>query len=512
MAMHRLPPASGGVPIDFRMDAMTTYFARLLAENFLVLVSNRGPIEHRRSASGALVTRRGSGGLVTALSGLMAAVEAVWVSCAMTEEDRRVAAQNASVRRPASQPYLNMRFIAPPAEEYDRYFNTISNPLLWFIQHYLWDLSRTPVMDVRTQQAWEEGYVPVNRRMADQVVAECQRAARRPLVMLHDYHFYLAPGMIRSRLPEALLQHFIHIPWPTAEYWKILPEHMRNAIVEGLLGNNIVGFHTDTSVVNFLVTCQRLLGLEIDFAQRTVLYQGRPVWVRAYPISINVQEFERRADSAPVQDAEAELLEHRPDYLLLRVDRLDPSKNILRGFLAFDRLLQLHPELRGRVTFHAYLVPSRMDVPVYRAYAREVRVLVHDLNSRYGSEGWTPIVLRVANDMPHTLAAYKHFDVLLANPIYDGMNLVAKEGMVLNRNNGVLVLSENAGAAEELGHAALVVNPFDVEQTARALYDALMMPEAQRARWQEAIIGQVRRNDLYKWLAQQLSDVRDLKV
>jgi trehalose 6-phosphate synthase len=318
--------------------------------------------------------------------------------------------------------------------------------------------------------------------------------------------------MIRERLPQAVLQHFIHIPWPTAEYWKILPEAMRNGVIEGLLGNNVIGFQTETSVWNFLVTCQRLLGLEVDLGQKTVLYQGRPVWVRAYPISINIQELERRAESPAVRDAETEVLKARPDYLLLRVDRLDPSKNILRGFQAYARLLEAHPELRRRIAFHALLVPSRSDIPAYRSYAREVRALVHDLNTRFGEEGWAPITLRVANDMPRTLAAYKHFDVLLVNPIYDGMNLVAKEGMVVNRNNGVLVLSENAGAAEELGHAAIKVNPFDVEATAQALYEALMLPEAQRARWQEAIIGQVRRNDLYKWLSQQLADVRDLKV
>jgi trehalose 6-phosphate synthase len=498
-------------PSEFRTDAMKTYFARLLAESFLVLASNRGPVEYRRNAVGALTTRRGSGGLVTALSGLMASADAVWIACAMTAEDREVAAKEMSTAGRSGQ-RLRLRFICPAPEEYDRYYNVISNPLLWFIQHYLWDLSRMPVMDARTHQAWEQGYVRVNQLMADRVVAECEHAARRPLVMLQDYHFYLAPGMIRARLPQAVLQHFIHIPWPTAEYWKILPEAMRNGVIEGLLGNNVIGFQTETSVWNFLVTCQRLLGLEVDLGQKTVLYQGRPVWVRAYPISINIQELERRAESPAVRDAETEVLKARPDYLLLRVDRLDPSKNILRGFQAYARLLEAHPELRRRIAFHAMLVPSRTDIPAYRSYAREVRALVHDLNTRFGEEGWAPITLRVANDMPRTLAAYKHFDVLLVNPIYDGMNLVAKEGMVVNRNNGVLVLSENAGAAEELGHAAIKVNPFDVEATAQALYEALMLPEAQRARWQEAIIGQVRRNDLYKWLSQQLADVRDLKV
>jgi trehalose 6-phosphate synthase len=497
---------------DFRSDAMRGYFARMLEGHFLVLASSRGPVEYRRSAAGALTGRRGSGGLVTALSGLMGVTDAVWIACAMTPEDREVAAAEGPTPLPAGMQHVRLRFILPTREEYDRYSNVISNPLLWFIQHYLWDLSRMPVIDAHLKEAWDHGYMRVNQLLADRVVDECERAARRPLVMLQDYHFYLAPAMIRARHPRAVLQHFIHIPWPTAEYWKILPEQIRNQIVEGLLGNSIIGFHTETSVWNFLVTCQRLLHLEVDLGQKTVLYQGRPVWVRAYPISINIQDFERRANSLAVEEAERSLLRQRPDYLLLRVDRLDPSKNILRGFQAFDRLLQDHPELCRRIAFHALLVPSRTDVSLYRDYAREVRALVRELNERHGQEGWQPIHLRIANDMPGALAAYKHFDVLLANPIYDGMNLVAKEGMVVNRNKGVLVLSENAGAAEELGHAALVVNPFDVDQTARALYDALMMPEAQRARWQEAIIGQVRRNDLYKWMSQQLADVRDLKV
>ncbi len=509
---ERFPVGLPAPPAELRADAMRTYFARLLGEYFLVLVSNRGPVEFRRNPAGGMTVRRGSGGLVSALSGLMAAADAVWIACAMTDQDRQVAAREGPMTLPPGLQHLHLRLVCPQPAEYDAFFNVISNPMLWFIQHYLWDLSRMPVLDARTQHAWEEGYVRVNQLMADQVVTECEQATRRPLIMLQDYHLYLAAAMIRARLPRAVLQHFIHIPWPTAEYWKILPDAMRNQIIEGLLGNDIIGFQTATSVWNFLVTCQRLLGLEVDLGQKTVLYHGRPVWVRAYPISINVQEFERRAESLSVRQAEAELIKRRPDYLLLRVDRMDPSKNILRGFLAYDRLLELHPELRRRIAFHALLVPTRTDIPVYRDYAREVRALVQQLNAKYGDEGWTPISLRIANDIPRTLAAYKHFDVLLVNPIYDGMNLIAKEGMVVNRNNGVLVLSENAGAAEELGHAALVVNPFDVEETARALFDALMMPEAQRARWQEAIIGQVRRNDLYKWLSEQLAEIRDLKV
>jgi len=489
-------------------------YARHLLEGWHpVIAANRAPLEVQKRGSD-YVALRGTGGLVSALSTLATSTDAVWVGCARTEADREVAAEHprSPVRLTGDDGRTyQVGFVCPEEEAYDLYYNIISNPLLWFIQHYLWDLSHEPLLDRSTDRAWNEGYVKVNQLFADRIVQAARRGDElRPLILLQDYHLYLVARMVRQRYPEATLQQFIHIPWPTPQYWKVLPRKMRDPIVDGLLGNDIVGFQTTRDCRNFLLTCEENMGLTVDYREQTVFSAGRTVWVRAYPVSIDVDQFAEMAQSPAVLEEQRHIRRWRPERLILRVDRSDPSKNLLRGFAAYDRMLHDHPDLIGRVLFWAYMQPSRQDIPSYRKYVRDVQFAARELNQRYGTEGWRPVRLELREDMARAVAAYKEFDVLLVNSIYDGMNLVAKEGMMVNERDGMLILSENAGSHDELGQWAFSINPFDVDATADALFRAATMGAPQRAARIKRIREWVRHHDVVRWISAQLQDIRDL--
>jgi trehalose 6-phosphate synthase len=378
--------------------------------------------------------------------------------------------------------------------------------MLWFIQHYLWDLSNAP--DIRREEldAWEYGYVAANHAFAEAVVAELATDPEA-VVMLHDYHLYVAPSVIRAARPDAFLHFFVHIPWPQPDAWRVLPAHIRESIVRGLLANDIVAFHTRRYARNFLLTCEELLDIHVDYRRRLVHWDGREVWVRSYPISINAPLFQRMAQSPEVATEEEQMLRRRRRYLLCRIDRTDLSKNILRGFKAFDRFLDQHPEFAEEITFLAMLQPSRQDVDEYVEYVQKIRDLVSHINTKHGNTDWMPIELRFESNIARAVAMYKHYDVLMVNPVFDGMNLVAKEAPIVNERDGVLILSENTGSHEEVGAFALSVNPFDIEAQAAALYEALTMETAERASRAEHMKRIVNENDVTKWLAAQQADI-----
>jgi trehalose 6-phosphate synthase len=455
--------------------------------------------------------RKGAGGLVTALLTVAEATRAPWVACARTPAERQRLASDSPVRVPGQRGgELEIRYAVPEPDAYRKYYSVIANPLLWFVQHYLWDLIEEPLIDDSIWAAWDTGYVAVNRLLADKVVEVARELPRPPLVMTQDYQLYLVPSRVRELLPQATLQQFIHIPWPTPNYWKVLPKPMRDAIFEGMLGNDVIGFQSRLDVRNFLLTCEELLGLRVDHRERAVLHAGRVIWARSYPISIDPGSLQQMARSAPVQREVADLRANRPEKLIVRVDRTDPSKNIVRGFLAYELMLRRHPELHRRVQFYAFLQPSRQDIAAYREYLAAIARTAARVNARFGQRGWSPIRLELADNMRRAAAIYRDFDVLLVNPIYDGMNLVSKEGMVLNEREGALVLSENAGAHEELSEWCLTVNPFDVGATAEALHSALTTHPRVRQRWIEAIRQHVAANDIGRWISLQIRDLRDL--
>jgi trehalose 6-phosphate synthase len=482
-------------------------------EDPIVIVSNRGPVEHTRK-DGERTASRGSGGLVAALSGLAGHLDdAVWVCAAMGDEDVAVAREHeGKAFEPGGDgPSLRVRMLELEAEVQHRFYAVIANPLLWFIQHYLWDLSNRPDLRRREHEAFENGYARVNDIFADAVAEEVEARGGHATVLVQDYHFYLLPERVRARCPDVVLQHFVHIPWPHPEAWRVLPPAMREAVFNGVLGNDIVGFHSKRYARNFVLGCDALLGLDVDYGDLTVRVDDRTVAARWYPISIDPDELDAKAASEGVTAHEERLESRRREHLIVRADRADPSKNIVRGFRAFDVLLDEHPELVGKVTFLALIQRSREDVAEYIDYFAAIRREVDEVNGKYGSEDWQPIELDVEGDFDQVVAAYKRFDVLVVNALSDGMNLVAKEGVVLNQNDGVLALSENAGAYEELGEWAVTLHPFDVEQQADALFEALSMERDERHHRLAACAKVVRENDVAKWLRDQLRDVQELR-
>ncbi|HEV2414547.1 MAG TPA: trehalose-6-phosphate synthase [Candidatus Dormibacteraeota bacterium] len=481
--------------------------ARTLPGRAAILVSNRGPQDVREDGT----FRRGAGGVVTALLSLAEATAAEWVACARTDVERSHAeASPGGFKVRLARGTGRLHYASPSREQYDMYYSVISNPVLWFIQHYLWDLGNEPIIDERIHRAWSDGYVSVNEQMAAKVIEVAQAAAQPALVLVQDYQLYLVPRLVRDAIPQAMIQHFVHVPWPTPQYWKVLPKNMRDPILDGLLGCDIVGFQSSLDVRNFLLTCEENLGLQVDEHERAVVAGGRVVYARHYPISVDVDTTTGLASSRGVHRLEDDVARWRPPYLIVRIDRTDPSKNIVRGFIAYEKMLRYHPELRGKVQFWAFLQPSRQDVLLYVRYLRQIRQAAARINSDLGSAEWEPIRLEVAESERKAIAALKSFDVLLVNPVYDGLNLVAKEGALVNEKDGVIVLSENAGAHEELRGNVLSINPFDVEATAGQLYAGLTMPVEERRAMNQRAREVVRNNDIARWISNQVQDLRDL--
>src|SRR4051812_34908039 len=472
----------------------------------LVLVSNRGPVTFEPDGS----VKRGTGGLVTALTGLASHRDAVWIASALTEGDKRQARHSRGrpfdVKSPAGGEY-QVRLVASDDEAYDRFYNVFANPMLWFIQHYLWDLSNAPDIRRNEVEAFEYGYNVVNEDLAAGVCEEIEDFTD-PVVMVHDYHLYTLPGLIRRGRPDVFLHHFVHIPWTQPDAWRVLPRGIRREIYEGLLANDIVGFHTRSYRWNFLQCCRDLMDLEVDFGRGIVFFEDREVWVRAYPLPIDADAIRRVAQQPAVAEYEAELLRRRREHLVLRVDRADLSKNVLRGFTAFDLFLEQHPEFRERVTFVAQLMPSRTDVPEYAEYLERIEAIVAVVNHRHGTPDWMPIQLKLKDDLEEAVAAYKNYDVLLVNAMFDGMNLVAKEGPMVNERHGVSILSENTGAHEELGEYALSVNPFDIQELADSIHAALTMAPAERERRATGLQEIITSRNPGDWIDDQIADIR----
>jgi trehalose 6-phosphate synthase len=482
----------------------------LFADRSLVLASNRGPVQFERTRSGQIRRRRGAGGVVTAVSAISQYANPVWVCSPLSSIDREVAEEATGQLVPSSNKEhdYRLRFVLTDEASFDQYYFTVSNPLLWFLQHYMWDAPRTPTFSPEMWEAWG-GYREVNYAFAGAVAGEVARAGKPVIVMLQDYHLYLCPGDLAPRLPEGcLISHFIHIPWPGPDYWMILPPTIREEILSSLCMNDILGFHTRRYTLNFLRTCQSLLpGAEVDYASCTVKRQGKTLQVRQYPISIDTSALRRLSRSPRTAENREHLLPSLGEQTIVRVDRIDPSKNIVRGFQAFDLLLERHPEHLGQVRFLSFLVPSRLGIEEYEQYLEEIIVVAQKINLKYGDREWQPVKYYVGEDYARSVAAMQLYDVLLVNPIIDGMNLVAKEGPVVNERDGVLIVSEGAGASEELGEGALVVSPYDLVEMAEALHRALVMPPAERAGRAETLRNIVERHRVGDWLYDQLLDL-----
>ena len=492
------------------MEELKELCDSILSRRSLIVASNRGPVEYQMTPAGRPEARRGSSGAVTALSSLAQSVEFTWVASAMGEGDRSVAKSNQDRRLPSPIPghKINLRYVVTPRRTYHKYYNILCNPLLWFLQHYMWNPPYSPNVDASVHDAWETGYVPVNQAFAKAIVEEARQAPLPPIVIGHDYHLYLAPEYVRRELPEAIIQHYVHVPWPTARYWQMIPTYIVSQICSSLCAADLLGFQTPQDRRSFLDTVEHFLpGANVDHKDGVVNWRGRSTLVKVYPISINVDEVQRIANSTRALEYEQRLAAVCGERTIVRIDRAEPNKNIIRGFKAYELLLSRHPELQGRVKFLAFLVPSRTHIRQYQRYLEEINQVVRQINDAFGKDGWQPITTFIENNYTQAIAGMKLYDALLVNTIIEGMNLVAKEGPVVNTRDGVLVLSENSGVHHQLGEGALSIAPTDVEGTMDALYQAITMPLEDRKRRASQLVSAVCREDNTDWITRQLRDI-----
>lgn len=451
--------------------------------------------------------KRGVGGLVTALGALAERYEVLWVAAAQSQGDHRWAKEHEEQVQNVDG--IRLRLIRINRKRYQQYYNEIANPLLWFIQHRLWDYPRKPVIDETTWNAWWNGYVAVNKQFAEAVAASVKDIDRPVVVLPQDYHLYLVPGFLREMLGDRVqIQPFVHIPWPGSDAWQVLPETMRTMILSSMLASDRIGFQTAMDSFNFVQNCRLYLGDAHSKGTRdTVHYLGRAVKAVTYPISVDVAKVLALTEDPQTRLHKSQLINLIGDRrLILRVDRVEPSKNILRGLLAFRALLEKHPEHRGKLQMLALLVPSRMEVDEYKTYLGEIMAEAGLINAQFSDEFWEPVRIIVGDNYSRAIAAMQLYDVLLVNPVTDGMNLVAKEGVLVNERNGVLVLSELAGAYYELGDKALAVSPFDVYGTAEAMHMALVMDIEERKMRAEVLRGRVKKAGVRRWFLDQLAD------
>jgi trehalose 6-phosphate synthase len=439
--------------------------------------------------------------------------EFTWVSSAMGEGDR-VASNNGrgpSLKSPLPGHKINLRYVVTPRRVYHKYYNIVCNPLLWFLQHYLWNPPYNPNIDSSVHDAWHTGYIPVNQAFARSVIEEARDKDLPPLVVGHDYHLYLLPGMVRQEIPEAIIQHFVHIPWPTPRYWQMVPKFIVCQICSALCHADVVGFQTPQDRQCFLDTVEEFLpNAQVDRKEGVVQHDGQKTQVKVYPMSINVAEVQRIASSPRATEYEQRLRQLRSEVTIVRIDRAEPNKNVIRGFKAYELLLTRHPELQGRVTFLAFLVPSRTHIRQYQRYMEEIEQLIKEINRNFGTDEWQPIQAFMENNYTQAIAGMKIYDVLLVNTIVEGMNLVAKEGPVVNTQNGVLVLSESSGAYHQLGKAALSISPTDIEGTMASLYQAIQMSSEERQERAALLTDLIQREDINHWVCTQLEDIDKL--
>ncbi|MEU6734599.1 alpha,alpha-trehalose-phosphate synthase (UDP-forming) [Streptomyces physcomitrii] len=461
----------------------------------VLVASNRGPVSYVTGADGSLTARRGGGGLVSGLSAIGPDTDAVWVCAALSEDDREAVRRSGGRLDPADTGGQSVRMLDIAPQVHTEAYNGIANSVLWFVHHMLYQTPLEPVFDedFRTQWASYEAY---NQAFAEALAAE---AAEGAAVLIQDYHLTLAPGMLRALRPDLRIGHFSHTPWAPVDYFRILPDDIAEKVLRGILGADRAAFLTRRWADAFEECARRVLGGTGNTR------------IGVHGLGADAEFLRERAHRPDVDERLAALREQiggTDRRTVVRVDRTELSKNIVRGLLAYRHLLAARPEWRERVVHLAFAYPSRQDLAVYRDYTDEVARVAADINAEFGTPTWTPVVLHVKDDFSRSLAAYRLADVALVNPVRDGMNLVAKEVPVLAEQGCALVLSREAGAYEELGEDALVVNPYDVIATAEALHEALSLPEADRVARAGRLAAAATALPPKEWFLAQLGELR----
>ncbi len=448
----------------------------------VLVASNRGPVSFVEGEDGAVALRRGSGGLVSGMTVAAQGRDALWVCAALSNADRRAAAHAPRGRLDLAGHEtggLAVRMIELEPTTFRRAYNGVANSVLWFVNHQLYDTPNKPVFDLGFRREWT-AYCRYNEAFAQALAEEAAPGAN---VLIQDYHLTLTPKMLRAMRPDLRIGHFTHTPWATPSYFSMLPDDVAAEVLAGILGADHVGFLASRWSRAFLRCCEELLGAEVDKDAQTVSYEGRVSQVAVHGLGVDAEVLRARATQPDVEARRRVLLERVGGRrVVLRIDRTELSKNIVRGLAAYRELLRTHPEWRGQVVHVAFAYPSRHDLPDYREYTAAVQRIAQEIQDEFGTEDWGPLLLEVNDDFARSLAAYRIADVVVVNPIRDGMNLVAKECPVLSDDGVVLVLSREAGAVDDLAADALVINPYDVTATAEAIHSALLMDQAERTR------------------------------
>jgi len=469
----------------------------------IVLISNRGPNDFVWQQD-RWVPKPASGGLVSMIDPLARRPDVAWFCCVSEPPDAREAqASLYTTAADQTDPEHHLVPVPLPARVYQVYYGAISNEVLWMLQHHLVGQFGYSSLDAARHRAWSEGYLEANRRM----VAAVRGSGIRPRAFLiQDYHFYPLPALLRQPFPNTPILHYTHIPFPGPATLKLIPKHWRDEILLGMLGADVIGLQTLWDSRSFLASCEELLGAEVDYKNGIVLAaDGRAVTVHVFPAGTDPAAVQQTMHSPGVLSARQRLAPFLEKLTVVRVDRLDPSKNQIIGFNAFGRLLEMRPDLRGRLRFLAFLVPSRTDLSVYREYRAAVYAAIREVNTTYAQEcGFDPIEVFYTNDREQALAAMEQCDALLVNSREDGMNLVVKEWAVVSNRPGVVMLSETCGVASEIGADALMVSPLDIEGTAQAMAQAIDMSHEERWARLAGVRGKVHSWTAAHWLSAQL--------
>jgi trehalose 6-phosphate synthase len=471
----------------------------------VLVASNRGPVSFAFQDDGSLGARRGGGGLVSGLSAVGASTDVVWVCAALSTADR-VAARRAPGGRLDRSGHdtggsaVHMLDIDPGT--FHRAYNDIANSTLWFIHHMLYDTATKPTFNGSFHREWRS-YLAYNGAFADALALE---AAERAKVVVQDYHLTVTPRLLRERRPDLRIGHFSHTPWAPPDYFRILPEDIGRDLLLGILGADHAGFLTARWANAFADCCEVILGAKVDREAMTVSNDGRLTHLGVHGLGPDADFLRERSRETDVEARRAALLDLIGNrQMILRVDRTELSKNIVRGLQSYRELLRSHPELQGRVVHVALAYPSRHDLPEYREYTASVQRTAKQIEDEFGTEDWEPLILSVEDDFARSLAAYRLADVVLVNPVRDGMNLVAKEAPVLSEGGCSLVLSREAGAFSDLGADAVVINPYDIVGTAQALHTALVMDPEERAARCRRLAAAASALPPQKWFADQLA-------
>jgi trehalose 6-phosphate synthase len=440
--------------------------------------------------------------------------ETLWICAALNDADREQARKEADGRLglDGSSGGSEVRMLDIPAETFRLAHNAVANSTLWFVHHMLYDIPNLPRFGLKFEREWE-AYRAYNRAFAEALADEAATlsddgtsARSRVRAVVHDYHLSLVPRMLADLRPDIRIAHFSHTPWAPPDYYRILPGPVGRQVLEGVLGADHAGFHCQRWADAFLECCRVILGADVDMGRQQVSHRGHVTSIGVHPLGVDADELRRRASEPDVQaKVEALAREMHGRKLIIRVDRTELSKNIIRGLEAYRELLLTHPEWRGQVTHLVLAYPSRQDIHAYRMYMSAVTQMAREISQEFGTEDWQPLVLEVNNDYPLALAMYRLADVLLVNPIRDGMNLVAKEAGIVSDSGCALVLSQEAGAAAELEADALLVNPYDVSETAKALHEALIMTDAERKRRTASLARAAAALPPARWFADQLA-------